>query len=199
MAYTHGSAAQNALLPYNGMAEKPPEEQRTHPMKIAVMGYSGSGKSTLAEFLGRRHELDVLHLDSVQFVEGWRERDRDEAKALVGRFMESHDSWVIDGNYRQFCWKERLEQADRIVLMEFGRLSCFARVLKRTRTYYGRERPDLAPGCPERLDPEFLRWVVWDGRTRERRAAFAQVEHEHGEKVVHLRTQRQLNAFMAQE
>lgn len=168
-------------------------------MKIAVMGYSGSGKSTLTEFLGRRHGVDVLHLDSVQFVEGWRERDRDEAKALVGRFMESHGSWVIDGNYRGFYWKERLDQADRIVLMEFGRLSCLARVLKRTRAYYGKDRPDLAPGCPERLDPEFLRWVVWNGRVRTRREVFEQLKREHGEKVVCLRNQRELDAFMAQE
>lgn len=166
-------------------------------MKIAVMGYSGSGKSTLAEFLGRRHSIDVLHLDRVQFTEGWRERDRDEARALVRRFMEAHDSWVIDGNYRGFCWQERLEQADCIVLMEFGRLDCLARVLKRTRAYYGRSRPDLAPGCPERLDPEFLRWVVWDGRTRERREMFEQVRDGYGGKVVRLRNQRELDAFMA--
>ena len=168
-------------------------------MKIAVIGHSGSGKSTLAEFLGRRHGLDVLHLDGVQFVEGWRERDRGAAQAMVARFMESHGSWVIDGNYRQFCWEERLRQADRVVLMEFGRLACLARVLKRTRAYYGQDRPDLAPGCPERLDPEFLRWVVWDGRTRKRRALFEQVKRDYGEKVVLLRNQRELDAFMAQE
>lgn len=166
-------------------------------MKIAVMGYSGSGKSTLAEFLGRQHGIDVLHLDRVQFTEGWHERDREEARALVRRFMEAHGSWVIDGNYRGFCWRERLEQADRIVLMEFGRLACLTRVLKRTRTYYGRSRPDLAPGCPERLDPEFLRWVVWDGRAHERRKAFNQVRSDYGSKVVRLRNQRELDAFMA--
>ncbi len=167
-------------------------------MKIAVMGYSGSGKSTLADFLGRRRSINVLHLDTVQFAEGWQERDRDEAKALVVRFMESHDSWVIDGNYQGFLLQERLEQADQIVLMEFGRLSCLVRVLRRIRRYYGQDRPDLAAGCPERIDLEFLRWVVWDGRAPERREVLKQVQREHADKVVVLRNQRELDAFMAQ-
>lgn len=48
-------------------------------MKIAILGYSGSGKSTLARRLGEQYGIPVLHLDRVQFLPGWRERDPEEA------------------------------------------------------------------------------------------------------------------------
>jgi len=35
------------------------------------------------------------------------------------------------------------------------------RVIKRILKGYGRTRPDLPPGCPEKFDLEFLRYV-WD-------------------------------------
>ncbi|MFQ7701734.1 MAG: DNA topology modulation protein FlaR, partial [Christensenellaceae bacterium] len=41
-------------------------------MKIAVIGYSGSGKSTLANALGEYYGAEVLHLDCVHWLAGWR-------------------------------------------------------------------------------------------------------------------------------
>ena len=34
-----------------------------------------------------------------------------------------------------------------------------ARIIRRTITSYGTVRPDSAPGCPERLDFDFIRFV----------------------------------------
>ena len=48
-------------------------------MKIAVIGYSGSGKSTTADILGQKLNRPVLHLDRVNFLPGWQERDRRES------------------------------------------------------------------------------------------------------------------------
>ncbi len=41
-------------------------------MKIAVIGYSGAGKSTLAKALGERYGAEVLYLDQVHWLPGWR-------------------------------------------------------------------------------------------------------------------------------
>ena len=118
-------------------------------MKIAIIGYSGSGKSTLARTLGACYGAPVLHLDKVQFVPGWQLRDREEAQGLVAAFMRQ-DSWVIDGNYAAFFQEERLAAADRIVFMDFPRLACFFRALKRYCKHRNGTRADMAEGCIEK-------------------------------------------------
>ena len=49
-------------------------------MKISIVGYSGSGKSTLARLLAKKHQADILHFDTVQFLPDWRIRDDEEKK-----------------------------------------------------------------------------------------------------------------------
>ena len=129
-------------------------------MKIAVIGYSGSGKSTLAATLGKQLSIPVLHLDAINFEAGWVERNREEAKALVADFLQ-HESWIIDGNYGELYFNERLTDADRIILFQFSRVRCLIRVLRRYQMYKGQTRPDLAENCPEKIDAEFLFWVLF--------------------------------------
>ena len=59
-------------------------------MKIAVLGYSGSGKSTLAGMLAKRCFLPYLHLDSVYWSAGWKEREHAEALRMVSDLSLIH-------------------------------------------------------------------------------------------------------------
>lgn len=88
-------------------------------MKIAIIGYSGSGKSTLARHLGRQYGLDVLYLDKVYWLPGWRERPKAETQGMVEAFLDTHSAWVIDGNYTSFSFERRMAEADRILFFEF--------------------------------------------------------------------------------
>ena len=90
-------------------------------MKIAVLGYCGAGKSTLARTLGARYGIPVLHFDTIQFTPGWQERDRDEAHRMVHDFMENPE-WVIEGNYTKFEFERRLEEADKVIMVDLPRL-----------------------------------------------------------------------------
>ena len=162
-------------------------------MKLAVMGYSGAGKSTLARELGRRYGCPVLHLDQVNFLPGWAERDRDEARALVEDFLDRHDSWVIDGSYPSLCQQRRLEEADWVLFLDYDRWTCLFHVLKRQVRYRGAVRPDMAEGCPERMDGEFLRWLLWEGRTARRRRQHRDALAPYGEKTVIVKNRRQLD------
>ena len=76
-------------------------------MKIAILGYSGSGKSELAGQLSDYYKVPVLFLDTVNFLPNWVERDKDDARLIVWKFMQN-ESWIIDGNYNDFFQKERL-------------------------------------------------------------------------------------------
>ena len=164
-------------------------------MKTAIVGYSGSGKSTLAEALGRAQHADVLHLDTVHFLPGWAERGREEEQRLAEAYLDTHSAWVIDGNYTKLSYERRMAEADRIIILLFGRFSCLRRVIQRYRRYKNTVRPTMAAGCPEKLDAAFAAWILWRGRSRAYRAQYTRLQRQYPEKVIVLKNQRELDAF----
>lgn len=164
-------------------------------MKIAVLGYSGAGKSTLARALGEKYGIPVLHFDTVQFTPNWEVRDRDEARRMVHEFMEN-PQWVMDGTYSNFEYERRLSEADVIILLLFPRLVCFLRAWKRYFRFRGKSRPDMADGCCEKMDGEFIWWLLWKGRTRRRREKFQKVVAQYPEKTVVLKNQRDIDRYL---
>ena len=167
-------------------------------MKIAIIGYSGSGKSTLARKLGEFYGAEVLHLDAVHFLPGWEERKREDEQAIVQEFLDTHDAWVIEGNYTKLSYERRMEEADRILMMTFNRFSSLARVMKRYRQYRGMTRPDMAEGCSEKLDAEFVKWVLWKGRGKAQRRWLADLREKYGNKAVTLKNRKQVDAFLGE-
>lgn len=167
-------------------------------MKIAVLGYSGAGKSTLARQMSRRLAIPCLHLDRVHWLPGWVERNREESRQMVQDFLDRNSSWVIDGSYPALCCEQRLEQADRIVILALPRLQCLWRAWRRSVQYRGRARADMTEGCPEKFDREFLRWLLWEGRSKARREVFRDISRRWPEKTVFCRSSRQAAALTEQ-
>lgn len=165
-------------------------------MKIAILGYSGSGKSTTARLLGQKLDIPVLYLDTVYWLENWQVRPSEESKAIVADFMNSNDNWVIDGNYKAMLQAERLAQADMIVFFNFNRFTCFFRGLGRYLKYKGKTRPDMADGCNEKFDFEFMKWILIDGRTPQKKKAYENMCKKYADKVFVLRNQAQLDDFL---
>ncbi len=164
-------------------------------MKISIIGYSGSGKSTLAAALAKRYALPVLHLDRVQFAPGWVERDAETKLRMVRTFLDENDDWIIDGNYTNLWYEERLTASDCILFLDFGRWTCLYRVLARFARWHGRTRASMGEGCPEKIDAEFIWWVLYQGRTQRKQQAFTQVAQRWADKVVILHNQRELTDF----
>jgi adenylate kinase family enzyme len=75
----------------------------------------------------------------------------------------------------------RLPRADLVLWRRAPRHVALSGVLKRWWTYYGRTRPEMAPGCPEHIDLKFLKYI-W---TFERKEApqFAEMLLRHGANV----------------
>lgn len=162
-------------------------------MKIQIIGYSGSGKSTLATRLGEIAGIDVLHMDSTHFFGDWQERTDEEQTAIVRQFIDTHEDWVLDGNWRRIA-PERYKMTDITILLMLNRWTCFWAAYKRYRKYRKVARPDL--GCPEKFDKSFRRWILRDGRTKERQATlYEALEATAGEKVV-LKTRRQVEKYV---
>ena len=165
-------------------------------MKVAIIGYSGSGKSTLAAKMGDIYNCPVLYLDRVHFKDNWIERDDETAKAILKDFMDKNDSWVIDGNYNSLLRGRRLEEADMIVFMNFSRLTCLRQAIKRYKTYKGKTRESMADNCPEKMDMEFIKWILLDGRSKEKKEEYAETIRKYNEKTIILRNKKEVASLL---
>lgn len=165
-------------------------------MKIAILGYSGSGKSTLAKKLSIYYDIPVLFLDTINFLPNWIERDKEEGRKIVKQFMKN-TSWVIDGNYSDFFQRERLEQADKIIFLKFPRRICIYRAFNRYLKYKNTTREDMANGCIEKFDLEFIWWILYGGRTMKKLKDYKKVENEFKDKIVVLKNPEEVNSFFS--
>ena len=165
-------------------------------MKIAIIGYSGAGKSTLAQKLSQLYSIPKLHMDTLQFQPDWQDSDRDWMKAEMKNFLTNHLNWVIDGNYSWCYYEERMREADQIIFLNFSPWTCLLRAFKRYLKYRGQVRESMATGCKEQFNWEFIRWILWDGRTKSAKERYKGILETYPEKVIVLRSQKEMDHFL---
>jgi adenylate kinase family enzyme len=82
--------------------------------------------------------------------------------------IANQPSWIIDGNYlARGAGALRGARADTVFWFDLPRWVCMSGVMLRTALCQGQVRPEMAEGCPERFDLEFIRYV-WTFRARQR-------------------------------
>ncbi|MCH5278435.1 MAG: AAA family ATPase [Christensenellaceae bacterium] len=165
-------------------------------MKIAIIGYSGAGKSTLAKRISEKFDIPLLYLDTIRFKPHWTERADEECIEIIGDWMDEHECWVIDGNYKQLLQERRYDEADYIVFLDFPKRVCWKRVKQRFKEYEGRSRESVTFGCEEKLDDEFIRWVKHDCRDKYKRAAYDRTERAYPEKFIRCKNDADVDAFV---
>lgn len=165
-------------------------------MKIAIIGYSGAGKSTLAEKLSHYYSIPKLHMDTLQFQPGWQDSDREWMLTEMKNFLTKNEAWVIDGNYSWCFYEERMEEADQIIFLNFSPWACLFRAFKRYLTYRGKVRESMAKGCPEQFNWEFIRWILWDGRTENAKDRYQYLNNTYPEKIHILHSQAEIDYFL---
>ena len=165
-------------------------------MKIAIIGYSGAGKSTLAEKLSHYYSIPKLHMDTLQFQPGWQDSDREWMLTEMKNFLTKQEAWVIDGNYSWCFYEERMQEADQIIFLNFLPLTCLFRAFKRYLAYRGKVRESMAAGCPEQFNWEFIRWILWDGRTKNAKDRYQYLNNTYPEKMHILHSQAEIDYFL---
>ena len=144
--------------------------------RVLVIGISGAGKSTFSRALAEKTGLPLIHLDSEFWRPGWRITPREEWRARVAELV-TREAWIMDGSYGASL-DLRLPRADGVMWFDYPRHVCLCRAVWRAVTTYGRVRDDLAPGCPEKFDLEFLRFI-WDFNAKSRPQIVTMLE-QHG-------------------
>lgn len=161
--------------------------------KIIVIGSPGSGKSVLARTLGEMTGIPVHHLDALYWKPGWVPPPATDWERLQRSLVEG-ETWIIDGMYSRTL-SIRLDACDTIVFLDFPTWLTTVRVVKRFLRYRGRERPDMAPGCAERLDWEFVRFV-WTFRSRRRSQLIRRIRACPGKTLVILARPREVRGWL---
>ena len=166
--------------------------------KIMVVGVSaGVGKSTFAANLGEILDLPVHHLDSYHWKPGWQEAEKEEFESVQYNIVK-RDRWIIEGNYSS-TFDIRTAQADTFIYLELPLRVCLYRVLKRWLSNIGKTRPDMGEGCPEKMEWEFLKFIVTTYaarkvKMRSRMRSF--LEARDGNKVILLSGKKEIAGFL---
>ncbi len=125
--------------------------------KISIIGSGGAGKSTLAKQLAIKLNINLYHLDAIFWKPGWEETAKPEWVKIQQNLCKEPE-WIMDGNYGGTI-QIRLDASDTVIFLDFNRYLCLYRAITRFIKYYGKSRPDMAEGCNEKFDFNFIKWI----------------------------------------
>ena len=164
--------------------------------RILVIGCSGSGKSTLSQRIAARFGLTYISIDrDILWLPGWVQRDKDEQLSRTVELIGG-DRWIMDGTNTS-TFDIRVPRSDLVIWPHLPRRVCIRGIVSRWIKYMGRTRPEMAPGCPEKIDWDFLKFVwTWDSVFKPRVIAGLR-QHARGKPVLKLKSRRELNDFVA--
>ena len=129
--------------------------------RVLVIGCSGGGKSTLSRKIATAFDLELQSLDrDVRWLPGWKEREKQEQRAIVGRLV-LRDRWVMDGSGAS-TFDLRLPRTDLVLWVRVPRRVALIGLAKRVIRYYGSVRPEMAEGCPEPLPDRAFLSYIWN-------------------------------------
>jgi adenylate kinase family enzyme len=126
--------------------------------RILVIGCSGGGKTTLSGKIASHLKLPFVSMDRDFFwLPGWVKRAKAEERSLIMATVAT-DRWLMDGTAPS-SFDLRVPRTDIVIWLRMPRLLCMWGVTSRWLKWIGRTRPEMAPGCPEKVDREFLRYI----------------------------------------
>lgn len=57
-------------------------------------------------------------------------------------------------------------------------------------------RESMADNCSEKLDIEFIKWILFDGRSKEKKKQYAETIRKYNQKIVILKNKKETASFL---
>ena len=163
--------------------------------RIMIVGGPGSGKSTLATALGARTGLPVFRGDHLIWAPGWTERDL-EIRTREALEIEAQEAWIFEGGGAA-TFDNRLARADLLIWLDAPVMTRIWRLIRRAWRWRGQARPEMAEGCVERLNADWLGFLKWAWDTRkEREEEGAALMAKAGSRGIRLTSLAAINRFV---
>ena len=161
--------------------------------RILVIGCPGAGKSTFARGLRDRIGLPLCYLDRIWHKPDGTSLSHADFDARLSEIL-CRDCWIIDGNYSR-TMEMRLAKCDTVIYLDFNRWACLRGMCQRVFGNYGKVRPDMAQGCPERFDPAFVKWI-WNYNKNNRVRTYMYLAQAKHAKTIVLKNRKEVKAFL---
>ncbi len=161
--------------------------------RIAVIGCPGSGKTVFSHYLGEITGRPVIHLDKELWQPNWTMPSY-EQRQQVHASLINNDSWIIDGMWMSHI-DDRLKRATTVIFLDYKRSVCFWRMLKRRFANAGKQRNDMADGCIDRLDSDFVQYI-WNFRKKHRPELLQKLQQYPHLQIIALTSPSQSKKFL---
>jgi adenylate kinase family enzyme/GrpB-like predicted nucleotidyltransferase (UPF0157 family) len=157
--------------------------------RIVILGTSGAGKSTVARALGDIYRLPHVDLDAL--TTGTYPPVTGEAFVRRVRDLVASPAWIVDGDYQRSLGDLVLSRAEVAVWLDLPLRTSLARMWRRT-------AHDVRVGARP-FELALTRWVAHEIRSHLRRrfTLHRRLSAHPDLSVVHLRTQREVDAWLA--
>jgi adenylate kinase family enzyme len=166
--------------------------------RIVIIGSPGSGKSTLARKLGRKLQIQVVHLDRIFWQPGWKEKPRNTRIEILKERVRKKQ-WIIEGTYLDSS-EPRLEAADTIIFLDIPYFLCLQRIIKQHFQCKGHPRYDLKEGCKDELNLiRILKVLGFPFRGRRTLKQKLPYYKSKSKEIIWLRSTKEVESFLARQ
>jgi adenylate kinase family enzyme len=166
--------------------------------RIAVIGNAGGGKTTMCRKLSQLLQIQVHHIDMIQWKPNWERTPLNEFHEVHEKIL-AQDSWIIDGFGPMDAISKRFSLADTLILVDYPLAIHYWWSMKRQIKDIFIPRDDLPENCPMLPKTWELIQIIWYVH-KELRPQFIELANQfQGEKrIFHLRSPREMKQFLQQ-